>query len=69
MDSENSYRTEDLGKKVAVFVDRTSFTLSSEAMSYYEEMHDEWEMDVCKKYPHDVLISGLYHSYLPYLVM
>ena len=69
MHGENSYRIEDLGKKVAVYVDRTSFTLSSEAMSYFEEMHDEWEMDVCKNYPHDVVISGLYHCYLHYLVV
>lgn len=35
-----------------------NITLTQEAIDLFEEVHDNWELEVCKKYPHDVLIVG-----------
>ena len=41
-----------------VSVNRTEFHLSEEAQAEYESLHDEWEVEICKKHPHDPLIAG-----------
>jgi len=41
-----------------VFVERKQYRLSEEAHSVFENIHDEWEMSVCQKYPHDALVGG-----------
>ena len=47
---EETYSIEEDKKVVTVTV--------IEAMDLFEEVHDNWELEVCKKYPHDVLIGG-----------
>lgn len=44
---ENTYRIEQVGKKVTAFVCQTQFKLSSDAMRL--KIHDDWEMEVCQK--------------------
>ena len=34
------------------------YALSVEAMELFENPHDEWELNICEKYPHDLLIGG-----------
>ena len=58
---EETYSIEDGEKIVSVIVDRTTYTLSSEAMKMFEDIHDDWELSICEKFPHDVLIGGITH--------
>ena len=57
---EQTYSIEDGDKIVSVIVDRTMYTLSPEAMKMFEDIHDDWELSRCEKFPHDVLIGGIY---------
>ena len=57
---EQTYSIEDGEKIVSVIVDRTMYTLSPEAMKMFEDIHDDWELSICEKFPHDVLIGGIY---------
>ena len=41
-----------------MIVERKMYLLSEEAMEFFESLHDSWELEVCKKYPHNVLIAG-----------
>ena len=40
-------------------VDRKMYALSAEAMEMFENIHDEWELNICEKYPHDLLIESV----------
>ncbi|XP_044169844.1 uncharacterized protein LOC122953907 [Acropora millepora] len=60
IEGEETYTIEEGEKVVSVIVDRTMYSLSPEAMELFERIHDAWELDICEKYPHDVLIGGLY---------
>ena len=55
---ETTYHIEESGKVKTVSVNRTEFHLSEEAQAEYESLHDEWEVEICKKHPHDPLIAG-----------
>ncbi len=55
---EETYTTEDVAKVVVVHVDRRKYTLSQEAQETFEQIHDNWEMNICKAYQHDILLSG-----------
>lgn len=57
---EQTYSIEDGEKIVSLIVDRTMYTLSPEAMKMFEDIHDDWELSICEKFPHDVLIGGIY---------
>ena len=39
-------------------VDRTQIHLTEEASVAFEQIHDQWELTVCEKYPHDPLVGG-----------
>ena len=56
---ENTHTREDSEKVVSVMVDRKMYALSAEAMEMFENIHDEWELNICEKYPHDLLIGGM----------
>jgi len=58
IEGENTYTIEDGNKIVSVIVDRKLHRLSREAMALFEAKHDEWELNICKKYPHDAFIGG-----------
>jgi hypothetical protein len=45
----------EVGKIVGVKVEREQYTFSPEAKSLFAEIHDNWEMNVCKKFQSDVL--------------
>lgn len=32
--------------------------LSQEAINSFEKIHDEWELSICEKNPHDALVGG-----------
>ena len=49
---------EDVGKITNVSVNPTKFTLSSEALAALESIYNNWEMNVCEKYPHDPFSGG-----------
>ena len=55
---ENTYTSEDVAKVVVVHVERRKYTLSQEAQQTFEDIHDNWEMNICKAYHHDILLSG-----------
>lgn len=60
IEGEKTYTIEDSEKVVSVMVDRKMYALSPEAMDMFENIHDEWELNICEKYPHDLLIEGTY---------
>ena len=55
---EKTFEVEKVEKITSVSVNPTKFTLSSEALTAFESIHDDWEMNVCEKYPHDPFIGG-----------
>ena len=59
IEGEQTYTIEDGEKVVSVMVDRKMYALSPEAMELFENLHDEWELNICEKYPHDLLIGGM----------
>ena len=60
LQGEQTYSIEDGDKIVSVIVDRTMYALSPEAMKMFEDIQDDWELSICEKFPHDVLIGGIY---------
>lgn len=55
---EDTYTIEDEDKMTSVEVDRKKFILSPDAIDSFEKIHDEWELEICEKYPHDALVGG-----------
>ncbi len=55
---ENTYVIESGERVTTVHVTRQSYSLTAEAMAAFEEIYDDWELNICKKYPHDALIGG-----------
>lgn len=55
---ENTFEIEENGKCKVVSVNRTEYELTDEAVAVFKEIHDEWELEVCKKNPHDALLGG-----------
>lgn len=43
---------------ITVTVNRAQFFLSEEALSAFEMIHDNWELEVCKRNPHDAVVGG-----------
>ena len=64
IEGESTYTIEDEDKINSVFVDRTVYTLNPEAMEVFESTHDYWEVNICEKYPHDVLVGGIIAFYI-----
>lgn len=60
-DGETTYEIENDEKITNVIVNRTKYKLSPEALTTFENVHDDWEMNVCKKYPYEPLIGGKIH--------
>ena len=58
IEGEETYTIEEGDKLTTVVVDWSRFVLTEEARSSFETIHDEWEMTVCQKYPHDALVGG-----------
>ena len=58
IEGEDTYTIEDEDKITSVEVFRRKYVLSQEAMNSFEKIHDEWELQICEKYPHDALIGG-----------
>ena len=57
-EGETTYTIEEGERVTKVIVDRIQFTLSEEARSQFEGVHDEWELSICEKYPHDAFVGG-----------
>ncbi len=55
---EETFSKTDVEKIVHVKVDREQYRLSTEAQSLFANIHNDWEMNVCKQYQSDVLLSG-----------
>lgn len=55
---ETTFEIEQQGKVKIVTVDRTVFQLTDEALNVFKDIHNEWEIDVCEKNPHDALLVG-----------
>ena len=62
-DGETTYVIEKDEKITNVIVDRKKYSLSQEALTTFENVHDDWEMNVCKKYPYEPLIGGKTYKY------
>ena len=58
IEGEDSYTIEDEDKMTSVEVYRKKYSLSQEAINSFEQIHDEWELSICEKYPHDALVGG-----------
>jgi hypothetical protein len=54
---EKMYTCEDVAKVVVVNVKRKKYTLTQEAQQTFADIHDSWEMNICKAYQHDILLS------------
>jgi len=59
IEGEKTYSIEENKKVVTVIVDRAKYEMTEEAAELFEAIHDKCELEVCKKYPHDVLIGGI----------
>jgi hypothetical protein len=57
-EGETTYTIEEGDRVTKVIVDRLQFDLSTEARNQFELIHDEWELSVCEKYPHDAFVGG-----------
>lgn len=44
-----------------VTVNRAQFFLSEQALSAFEMLHANWELEVCKRNPHDAVVGGNLH--------
>lgn len=55
---EKTFEIEENGKCKSVSVNRTGYELTGEAVKEFKKIHDEWELEVCKKNPHDALLGG-----------
>jgi len=58
IEGEDTYAIEDEDKITSVEVFRRKYVLSQEALTSFEKIHDEWELQICEKYPHDALVGG-----------
>lgn len=58
INGENTFQIEDNGRQKVVSVERAEFVLTDDAISVFKRIHDEWEIEVCKRNPHDALIGG-----------
>ena len=61
MKGESTYVIKQNDKKTDVTVNRVHYQLSQEALEAFEAIHDDWELNICKKYPYDPLIGGKAH--------
>ena len=61
IDGEETYSVEESERMTTVTVERKRYKLTKEADTEFERIHDEWEMQVCQKYPHDAVIGGKLH--------
>ncbi|CAB4036868.1 Hypothetical predicted protein, partial [Paramuricea clavata] len=57
IDGEKTFSKTEVGKIVDVKVEREQYIFSPEAKSLFAQIHDNWEMNVCKKFQSDVLLS------------
>ena len=55
---ESTYTIEDNDKMTTVTVDRAKYKLSKEAEYTFECIHNDWEINIWKKYPYEPLIGG-----------
>ena len=63
LDGEKTFKINDDTKIVDVKVTRQVYHLSPEAKEDFTKIHDDWEINMCKKYNYDTLISGKSSSY------
>ena len=63
VEGESTYVVEQCDKITNVTVTRTKYKLSPDAMAAFEATHDDWELNICQRYPHDPLIGGKYISF------
>ena len=57
-DGVTTYEIEHDKKITNVIVNRTKYKLSPKALTTLKNVHNDWEMNVCKKYPYEPLIGG-----------
>ncbi|KAL9977025.1 hypothetical protein ACROYT_G014386 [Oculina patagonica] len=57
---ESTFQIEDNGKQKVMSVERAEFYLTDEAVNVFRRIHDEWEIEVCKRNPHDALIGDIF---------
>ena len=55
----------EVGKIVEVKVKRKEFVLSQQAKMVFAKIHDDWEMNMCKRFDNDTLVSGKCSPYFP----
>ena len=60
---ESTYDVQQCEKMTNVTVTRTKYKLSKDAIAAFEAIHDDWELNICQRYPHDPLIGGKYMSF------
>ena len=58
VNGENTFKINDDNKIIDVKVTRQPFHLTDSAKEQFVKMHDDWEINICKKYHYDTLISG-----------
>ena len=57
-EAQKTYTIQDDDKITTVMVERQEFQLTEAARQAFEAIHDQWELTVCQKYPHDPFIGG-----------
>ena len=60
IEGEDTFSIHDERTVTDVKVTRKQFCLSEDAEEQFTKIHDDWEINMCKKYRFDKLISGEY---------
>ena len=60
---ESTHDVQQWEKMTNVTVTRIKYELSKDAMVAFEAIHDDWELNICQRYPHDPLIGGKHMSF------
>ena len=61
-EGESTFVIDNDDKIINVIVNRKRY-----AFTAFENIHDDWEMNVCKKYPYQPLIGGILYIILYYI--
>jgi hypothetical protein len=61
-EGESTYIINNDDKITNIVVNRKKLTLSPAAFTAFENVHDDWEMNICKKYPYEPFIGGKKHN-------
>ncbi len=58
-DGKSTYVINDDDRITNVIANRKKFKIPQDAFTAFQAVHNDWEMNVCKKFPYEPLIGGI----------